>query len=768
VARKVASEREAVQAEKRSDIAGLREAAAQTTSLSELREQAAGLRQAQLMANLAHVVTKPDGSFETWSETLPALLGLPGKEIVNSTRRWLDLIHPADRDRFRAAALQGKADGSRQEVEYRLWRSDSSWLHVRQVMEPIPGKADSRGRLRWFNTLQDITQQVRAQARINRLNRVYAVLSGINGAIVRIRDRQQLLDAACRIAVEAAGFVMAWIGTVDRAAGLVRPEARAGEVGDFFDHAPLAILETSPGGRGLAGAAVRSKRPVISNDVNNDSQRLMRKELNERGIRSLALLPLIIDEEAVGVLAFYAGDVGFFDAEEMRLLEELAGDVAFALDHIDKTRRLEYVSYYDPLTGLPNRTLFHDRLKMQLQEAERKGETVALKILDVERFKTINDSLGRQAGDALLAEIAKRIELVRPEGSWFARLGADQFAIVTPGMPGEQELALLTDQRLTKTFAAPFNIGAGELRIAARMGIALFPADAKDCDALLRNAEAALKKAKAKGERVLFYAEEMTARVAEKLSLENQLRRAVDRQEFVLHYQPKVDGRTSKIVGVEALIRWQSPELGLVAPMKFIPLLEETGLILEVGAWALSRAVRQHRAWQDAGVAAPRIAVNVSAIQLRQRDFVRTVERAMAEGESLSSIDLEITESVVMEDIQATIAKLAAVRDLGIGIAVDDFGTGYSSLAYLARLPIQILKVDRSFVKSMDGDATAMNIIRTVVSLAHSLRLAVVAEGVETDRQVALLRELGCDQFQGYLFSKPVPAEGLAQLLARP
>jgi len=757
-----------VQAEKRSDIAGLREAAAQTTSLSELREQAAGLRQAQLMANLAHVVTKPDGSFETWSETLPALLGLPGKEIVNSTRRWLDLIHPADRDRFRAAALQGKADGSRQEVEYRLWRSDSSWLHVRQVMEPIPGKADSRGRLRWFNTLQDITQQVRAQARINRLNRVYAVLSGINGAIVRIRDRQQLLDAACRIAVEAAGFVMAWIGTVDRAAGLVRPEARAGEVGDFFDHAPLAILETSPGGRGLAGAAVRSKRPVISNDVNNDSQRLMRKELNERGIRSLALLPLIIDEEAVGVLAFYAGDVGFFDAEEMRLLEELAGDVAFALDHIDKTRRLEYVSYYDPLTGLPNRTLFHDRLKMQLQEAERKGETVALKILDVERFKTINDSLGRQAGDALLAEIAKRIELVRPEGSWFARLGADQFAIVTPGMPGEQELALLTDQRLTKTFAAPFNIGAGELRIAARMGIALFPADAKDCDALLRNAEAALKKAKAKGERVLFYAEEMTARVAEKLSLENQLRRAVDRQEFVLHYQPKVDGRTSKIVGVEALIRWQSPELGLVAPMKFIPLLEETGLILEVGAWALSRAVRQHRAWQDAGVAAPRIAVNVSAIQLRQRDFVRTVERAMAEGESLSSIDLEITESVVMEDIQATIAKLAAVRDLGIGIAVDDFGTGYSSLAYLARLPIQILKVDRSFVKSMDGDATAMNIIRTVVSLAHSLRLAVVAEGVETDRQVALLRELGCDQFQGYLFSKPVPAEGLAQLLARP
>lgn len=751
----------------RSGAAAFRQESARTTSLSELREQAAGLRRAQLMANLAHVVTKPDGSFETWSETLPALLGLPGKEIASSTRRWLDIIHPADRQRFRSTALKARAEGSRQEVEYRLWRSDSTWLHVRQVMEPIAGNADSRGRLRWFNTLQDITEQVRAQHRINRLNRVYGVLSGINGAILRIRERRELLDAACRIAVEAAGFVMAWIGSVDRAAGLVRPEATAGEVGDFFENAPLAILETTPGGRGLAGAAVRSKRPVISNDVNNDPQRLMRKELAERGIRSLALLPLIIDEEVVGVLAFYAADVGFFDAEEMRLLEELAGDVAFALDHIDKTRRLEYVSYYDPLTGLPNRTLFHERLKMQLQDAERQGETVALKILDVERFKTINDSLGRQAGDALLTELAKRIDRVRPEGGWLARLGADQIAIVTPGVPSEQELGLVTDQRLTQTLATPFNVAGAELRIAARMGIAVFPSDAKDCDTLLRNAEAALKKAKARGERILFYAEEMTARVAEKLSLENQLRRAVEREEFVLHYQPKVDAETSKLVGVEALIRWQSPELGLVPPMKFIPLLEETGLILEVGAWALRRAVRQHRAWREAGLSAPRVAVNVSAIQLRQRDFVRTVEQAMAEGQPHAGIDLEITESVVMEDIQATIAKLTAVRELGIGVAVDDFGTGYSSLAYLARLPIQTLKVDRSFVKSMEDDATAMNITRTVISLAHSLNLAVVAEGVETDRQVALLRQLGCDQFQGYLFGKPVPAEDLARLLIR-
>lgn len=747
--------------------AGTPERARNAVSLSELREQAAGLRRAQQMANLAHVVTKPDGSFETWSDTLPKLLGLKQTEVVTTTKRWLDLVHPADRARFRSAALEARARGIRMEVQYRAWRSDGAWVHVRQVMEPIPGEADEQGRLRWFNTLQDVTELVQAQQGVNRMNRVYAVLSRINGAIVRIRERQQLFEEVCRIAVEAGGFVMAWVGMVNRKASLVEPVASAGDVRDFFQAAPMAILATKPGGHGLAGQAVRSQRAVVSNDVKNDPKRMMRRELNERGVNSLAIMPLVLKDEVLGVLALYSAEVGFFDADEMRLLEELAGDVSFALDHLDKTRKLDYISYYDGLTGLANRTFFHERLKLQLEEAARKGEPVALKLVDIERFKTINDTFGRQAGDALLSQVAKRMEKILPQSGWCSRLGADHFAIVVSGVTINEEFALTTEKRLAETFAMPFQVSGTELRIAARMGIAVFPNDGGDSDTLLRNAEAALKKAKSSAERYLFYTQAMTARVAEKLSLENRLRQALEREEFVLHYQPKVDLSTGRIVGLEALLRWQDREVGLVPPIQFISLLEETGLILDVGSWALKRASLDHRAWTRAGLRPPKVAVNVSAIQLRQRDFVKHVEAAVAEGGSTAAIDLEITETLVMEDIQASIAKLTEIRRLGVGIAIDDFGTGYSSLAYLARLPVETLKIDRSFIKDMAQDETAKTLVQTIISLARSLRLKSVAEGVEEEAQASMLREFGCDQMQGYLFSKPLPAEALVRLLQR-
>jgi EAL domain-containing protein (putative c-di-GMP-specific phosphodiesterase class I) len=257
----------------------------------------------------------------------------------------------------------------------------------------------------------------------------------------------------------------------------------------------------------------------------------------------------------------------------------------------------------------------------------------------------------------------------------------------------------------------------------------------------------------------------MTVRVAEKLTLENQLRRALERDEFVLHYQPKVRLDRGDIAGVEALIRWQSPELGLVPPIKFIPLLEETGLILPVGAWVLRKAALDHRAWSEGGLQAPRVAVNVSAAQLRQRDFVASVEQAIMDGLAPTGIDLEITESLMMEDVASNIAKLNAARALGLNIAIDDFGTGYSSLAYLARLPVQSLKIDRAFIVTMEKDPNAMTLVSTMISLAHSLRLKVIAEGVETEEQAKFLRLLRCDEMQGYLFSKPLPSDALVALL---
>jgi diguanylate cyclase (GGDEF)-like protein/PAS domain S-box-containing protein len=725
-----------------------------------LREREAGLRHAQIMARLAHVVTAADGAFETWSETLPQLAGVAPEKLPRSTRAWLELVQPEDRALFRATAIEAGKHRRRAELEYRLQHAERGAIHVRQIIEPL-------GTERWFNTLQDVTESKAAEERIRRLNRVYAVLSGINGAIVRIREQRELFDEACRVAVEAGRFVMAWIGLVDHETALVRPVAAYGrEVQAFLASAPLAVLENNPDGRGLAGRAIREKDVILSNDVEHDPQRLMRTELDQRGINSLAILPLVIDGEAVGVLALYAADVGFFDEEELRLLRELAGDVAFALDHIQKAQKLDYVSYYDPLTGLANRRLFHERLKLQLEEAARKNERVALQVLDVQRFKTINDSLGRQVGDALLVELAKRLQRGAFQQTWFARLEADHFAITLPGVAGAEEVARRSELRNRQVFGVPFELGSASLHVEVRRGIALFPDDAADADALLRGAEAALKKAKATGERYLFYTQEMTARTAETLALENRLRQALEMNQFVLHYQPKVLADGSSIAGMEALIRWQSPEHGLVPPLKFIPLLEQTGLILEVGAWALRRAALDHRAWVEAGLAAPRVAVNVSAIQLRQRDFVETLERSIAEGVSPSAIDLEITESLVMEDIEASIAKLTAVRRLGIGVAIDDFGTGYSSLFYLARLPVEALKIDRSFLATMVSDPTTMTLVQTMISLAHSLRLQVVAEGVENEEQAKILRLLRCDQMQGYLFSKPLPAERIAALLA--
>jgi diguanylate cyclase (GGDEF)-like protein/PAS domain S-box-containing protein len=743
-----------------------RAAEAELAALHEaLREREAGLHRAQLMAKLAHVITGGDGAFERWSQTLPQLAGVDPERLPRSTREWLELIHPQDRMRFREKALEAAASGARVDVEYRLQRADGALIHVRQTIEPLVADPRVKAVARWFSTLQDISAQKAAEQRIDRLNRVYAVLSGINSAIVRISDLQQLFDEACRLCVEAGRFVMAWIGIVDHFASVVRPIAAYGnEVRSFLEAAPLAVIECKPGGHGLVGQAIRAKAAVLSNDVKNDPQRMMRTELGERGINSLAILPLIVNGEAVGALALYAADAGFFDAGEMRLLSELAGDIAFALDHIEKARKLDYLSYYDVLTGLPNRALFHERLKVQLEDAARTQDRTALQILDIERFKSINDTVGRQAGDALLVELANRMKQGAHPASWFARIGADQFAIVMPALASAEDLARRTEKRFAETFTAAFAAAGTPLRISARLGIALAPDDGADADSLLRNAEAALKKAKVSGERYLFYTQEMTERVAEKLALENKLRQALEKDEFVLHYQPKVELETRTIVGVEALIRWQSPELGLVPPMKFIPLLEETGLILEVGAWALRRAARDRQAWLDAGLEPPRVAVNVSAIQLRQRDFVRTVQEVVTRGAS-DGIDLEITESLVMEDIQASIEKLAELRRLGIGIAIDDFGTGYSSLAYLARLPVETLKIDRSFILTMATDPTTMTLIQTIIQLAHSLRLKVVAEGVETEEQANILRLLRCDQMQGYLFSKPLPKDAVAALL---
>jgi EAL domain-containing protein (putative c-di-GMP-specific phosphodiesterase class I) len=321
----------------------------------------------------------------------------------------------------------------------------------------------------------------------------------------------------------------------------------------------------------------------------------------------------------------------------------------------------------------------------------------------------------------------------------------------------------MLQERIDEVLGAPFMVDGREIKISAKAGIALFPDDGVDADTLFRNAEASLKRAKETGERYLFYAPHINARVAEQVDLENRLRRAVEQREIFLHFQPKVELESRRIVGLEALMRWLGPDDRLISPARFVPVLEETGLILDAGRHAIELATRTWREWQAAGLTPPRIAVNVSALQLRQKSFVEDVQAAL--GASDNGVDLEITESLLMQDIEASIRKLRTLREAGASIALDDFGTGHSSLAYLSRLPIDAVKIDRSFIREMTENADATSIVSTIISLAQALRLKVVAEGVESEDQARLLRLLRCDQMQGYLFSPPQASDKIEAML---
>jgi diguanylate cyclase len=449
----------------------------------------------------------------------------------------------------------------------------------------------------------------------------------------------------------------------------------------------------------------------------------------------------------------------------MKLLLELAGDVAFARNHLAQEQQLNYLAYYDSLTDLANSVLFQDRLEQYVSAAAVARDRLALMLIDLSRFKTINDTQGRHAGDALLKQVAARLRTCVQDAAQLARVSADHFAVLIPGVKGENDAIRTFEECYEQCFGEPFLLDGENVHVSAVAGIALYPNDGLTAELLNGNAEAALRRAKGGRDRVLFYNQRMTDAVAEKVALENKLRLALERNEFVLHYQPKINLETERIEGVEALIRWNSPDLGLVPPAEFIPLLEDTGLIVEVGHWTLRRAAIDFGAWSAQGLAAPRIAVNVSSVQLRKQDFAALVEQVLSRDAYTPGIDIEITESLLMEDIQASVEKLHALRRLGVIVAIDDFGTGYSSLAYLAKLPVQFLKIDRTFISRMLSDPDVMTLVSTMITLAHALRLKVIAEGVETEDEAKALRHLRCDQIQGYLISPPVPFDAMSAII---
>jgi diguanylate cyclase (GGDEF)-like protein len=513
------------------------------------------------------------------------------------------------------------------------------------------------------------------------------------------------------------------------------------------------------------GEALRRKKMMVVNNIEAASQPELKQQALARGFRSQMAMPLMVDDQAVGVMVLYAAETGFFDYEELKLLKDLAGDISFALDYIGKEEKLTYVSYYDTLTGLPNRQLFFDRLAQALHSARAERRQLAVMIIDLQRFKRINDTLGRYAGDQVLKELASRLQRTISESATPARIGGDRFAVVLPNLAGTS-MARWIDDWIVDSFAEPLIIDDIELRTTVKVGIAIYPADADAAESLFVNAEAALMRAKDAADPYLFYSPEMNARVAQRLHLESRLRKAVAQKEFVLHYQTKVDLATRRIRGLEALIRWNDPELGLVSPLDFVPLLEESGQIVEVGRWVFEQAVADSNRWRSLGLEVPRVAVNVSEVQLRHPNFVATVLGAL--GPSLShatGIDVEITETMIAQNTGANVQKLLRLREAGLRIFMDDFGTGYSGLSQIAHLPLDALKIDRAFVAGMTISTEHMAIVSAVINLAKALRIYVVAEGVETEEQAGRLYALGCDEAQGYLFNRPLPAEDISKLL---
>jgi diguanylate cyclase (GGDEF)-like protein/PAS domain S-box-containing protein len=691
------------------------------------------------------------------------LFGRPPEEFLTRPELWFECVHPDDRGAVREAWTRLR-DGEPIDIMYRIIHRDGSvkWIQNRaRCQHSAPGY---EARIDGIAT--DITERVRQERKILRLSRMERVLSGVNSAIVRIRDRDELLREACRIAVEDGGFALAWVGSIEGRTHEIRPQAWVGKDNGFLGSMRAGGFLHTSGLPEDGRTAFRDGAPIVMNDIAAGEASVHRDEALRRGFASFAILPLIVEGEPSGTLNLYSRESDVFDEDELKLLLDLAGDVSFALAAVARQERLNYLAYYDALTGLPNRQLFQQRVDQLLMSASPASGVVALLMLDLQRFGLINTTLGRHAGDAVLKEVAHRLRRTVDERYPVGRLGADAFGIALARDDVELDIAHAFERTIAPAVSEPLSISGHELRLAARCGIAVFPNDARHAEDLFRNAEAALRNAKASGEQYLFYAPQINARVAEKLHLENRLRVALAVDEFVVHYQPKVDVLSRRITGLEALLRWRSPERGMVAPEGFIGLLEETGLILEVGRWVLRQAVQDYRTWQAAGLDPPRIAVNLSPLNLREAGVLTEVKRlAEQQDGSPLGLDLEITESLIMQDVERSIVRLQTIQAAGIGIAIDDFGTGYSSLSYIARLPVNCVKIDRSFIAGMVGGPHNLTIVSTIISLAHGLNLKVVAEGVETEEQLQLLRHLRCDEMQGFLFSGPLPADEIRHLI---
>jgi diguanylate cyclase (GGDEF)-like protein len=619
-----------------------------------------------------------------------------------------------------------------------------------------------------------IDEKARAEEQKERLTRMFAALNATNEAIMRAKSRPELFELVCQAASGGGKFTSTTIALADPGSDLLAIVAAAGPTAETTRHVRLSIDADRPEGRGLAGNAFRTRQPCISNDYMADSRvSAFHAIIRRDGANSCAAFPLLIRGQAVGVMIYLSSEKDTFTTEFVELLQRLADNVSFALENFDRAdektkadERIEYLASRDSLTKLPNRDTFNELLHNAIERAHRHQRQFALLFIDLDRFKVINDSLGHDAGDILLLETADRLRDALRGSDVVARLGGDEFVVILEQTAEREDVENIA-RHLLSVLSQPLQLSGHECHTTASIGIAMYPSNGADAQTLTKNADMAMYLAKEDGKNGFrFFTKEIKTQSIERLMLESALRRALERDQFALHYQPKVDMATGQITGVEALLRWTHPELGVLPPMQFIPLAEETGLIVPIGRWVLKEACAQNMAWQRRGLRPVSMAVNLSPRQFADERLLQDIDEALAaSGMSPVLLQLEVTESMVMRNVSRAIKVLDAIQSRGIRLAIDDFGTGYSSMSLMKQFPIDTIKIDRSFVRDLPQDTEDRAIAQAIISMGKALGMTVVAEGVETAAQEAFLRDHACDEMQGYLYSKPVTPQQMADLL---
>ncbi|MGA8051347.1 MAG: PAS domain S-box protein [Burkholderiales bacterium] len=692
-----------------------------------------------------------------WNGNFEAVFGWPPREVGAYVDSWVSRIHAEDREEVvnsvNAAVAAGHGSWS---GRYRFERRDGSYAVVEDRGLVL---RDERGTpARMIGSMIDVTARVLAEEQLAAHARRHEAVARLGQMALDHADLQALFAEAVRVLKES-GADAAVLAEGGPEPGEFVVCAGVGEGCEQFIGDVATAASDSCWRRVLEGESqVISDRDYF---LARPADRPRTQWLRRMG--SAVYAPLRGDAAPLGVLAMYSLREHAFRDEDLRFAEAIGNVVSTAVQSRAAQTRLEYLAQFDALTGLPNRNLLHDRLQQTIVQSRRSERSGAVLFIDLDRFKLVNDTLGHQLGDELIAQAGKRLQdCVRP-GDTVGRVSGDEFAVVLAELAHPDDASLIA-QKMLEALARPFPLGGSEAYVTASIGITTFPEDGGEAENLLRNADLAMYRAKESTRNAYcFFDAEMNRRSAARLQLNTDLRRAIERREFTLHYQPKVELSSGTMIGVEALLRWSHPQRGMVSPAEFIPALEESGQILAVGEWVLQEACAQIRRWQELGLEPVPVAVNLSAKQFQRADLDVTVRGTLAaSGVPADLLELEVTESCLVEKPGEAVRLLESLRAAGVKISVDDFGTGYSSLSYLTRLPLSALKIDRSFVRDAQTSSEAASIVRAVIDMAHNLGFTVVAEGVETAQQVAFLRSHGCDLGQGFLFARPMPAEELA------